>query len=70
MAGWQHMKAQPLAMGLGHCFCASDLKSLLFSMLVKVKKKGGGGGRRLVSLRKRNGFLIPWPPFFISALQM
>lgn len=41
VAGWQRVKAQPLAMGLGNCLCASDLKSPLFSLLVNVMKKEG-----------------------------
>lgn len=41
VAGWQRAKAQPLAMGLGNCLCASDLKSTLFSPLVNVMKKEG-----------------------------
>lgn len=41
VAGWQCAKAQPLATWLGHCLCASDLKSPLFYILVSVMKKGG-----------------------------
>lgn len=66
---WQRARAQLLTTDLGHCLCVSDLKSLLFSMLVNVMKKERKK-KGWVSLRRQGSYLVALPSFLISGLQM
>lgn len=57
---WQRAQPQLLATDLGQCVCVSDLKSLLFSMVVNVMKKERKK-KAWVSLRRQSSYLIALP---------